>query len=207
MRMNKPKKGFEKLTKEKARVVAHLIGDGAHYKTGHDYVLKYEVLDKESLNQFFHDVHSVFGIEPSREWNVSGKTGKQIPFIRLRSKLAYEDLGKYATYPSASWRIKTPLLESSDAIKKEFLRALFDDEASVTNGLIKLYSTNHSGLRQIQRMIMELGIPSRIQGGYGERRNVHALIIKDLKPFQRKIGFNLARKSSKLADYIREGVK
>jgi hypothetical protein len=28
MRIKKLKKGFEKLTKEKARIIAHLIGDG-----------------------------------------------------------------------------------------------------------------------------------------------------------------------------------
>lgn len=33
------KKRFEKLTKEKARIIAHLIGDGAHYRHKHDYNL------------------------------------------------------------------------------------------------------------------------------------------------------------------------
>ena len=49
MKIKKLKSGFRKLTKEKARLIAHLIGDGAHYRHKHDYNLKYEVRDDESL--------------------------------------------------------------------------------------------------------------------------------------------------------------
>ncbi len=44
MRIKKLKSGFEKLTKEKARLIGHLIGDGCVYKTGSDYNIKYEVM-------------------------------------------------------------------------------------------------------------------------------------------------------------------
>ena len=98
MRIKKLKYGFQKLTKEKARIIAHLIGDGAHYITKHDYVLKYEVRDEESLRQFNDDIIKVYGLEPSWEWNTSGITGEPIKFVRLRSKLVYEDLLAYASY-------------------------------------------------------------------------------------------------------------
>ena len=38
--------------------------------------------------------------------------------------------------------------------------------------------------------------------GFGQKRNVFALVIKDLKKFQEKIGFNLVRKQKKLQEYI-----
>jgi len=123
MRIKKLKKGFEKLTKEKARLIAHLIGDGAHYITKHDYNLKYEVRDEESLKQFNDDIIKVYGLEPSWEWNTSGITGKPIKFVRLRSKLAFEDLLRYATYYSKDWQLKPLLLNASKKIKKEFLMA------------------------------------------------------------------------------------
>lgn len=202
MRLKKLKRGFEKLSKEKARIIAHLIGDGAHYKTKTDYVLKYEVIDEESLTQFNDDLIKIYGLIPSRETNISGKTGKKISFIRLRSKLAYEDLLRYATYSSKTWRLNKPLLDSSKPIKKEFLKALFDDEGSVIpygkSVLIRLYSINEEGLQQIKGLLFEFDISSRIVAGFGARRNVFALIINEIQSFKKKIGFNLKRKSHKL---------
>ena len=60
-------------------------------------------------------------------------------------------------------------------------------------------SINLSGLKQIQRMLVEFDIGSKIGSGYGSRRNVYALIIIDLKRFHDKIGFNLNRKQERLA--------
>lgn len=44
MRIKKLKYGFQKLTKEKARIITHLIGDGCAFISNHDYNIKYEVL-------------------------------------------------------------------------------------------------------------------------------------------------------------------
>jgi hypothetical protein len=196
MRIKKLKRGFEKLTKKKASIIAHLIGDGAHYQTKHDYVLKYEVRDDELLNQFEQDIIAVYGLKPSRHINTSGKTGKPISFVRLRSKLAYEDLSRYATYFSKDWSVKSPMTDASLEIKREFLRALFDDEGSVIGREIRLYSINEKGLAQVQKMLGEFGIPSKFRGGYGHARNVFALII--IEPsFKDKIGFSLKRKQEK----------
>ena len=199
MRLKKLKRGFEKLTKAKARIIAHLIGDGALYKTNHDYVLKYEVRDDESLDQFASDVFKVYGLKPSYELNTSGFTGEIIEFVRLRSKLAYEDLLRYATYYSKDWKIFSLLLDSSKIIKKEFLKALFDDEGTVTKNQVVLYSINKKGLLQIMKILFEdFNIVSKLYPGYGERRNVYGLVINDIKVFKDKIGFSLVRKMQKL---------
>jgi len=206
MRIKKLKKGFEKLTKEKARIIAHLIGDGAHYITNHEYVLKYEVKDEESLKQFNDDVIKVYGLKPSWEWNTSGITGHPIKFVRLRAKLAFEDLTRYATYFSKDWHIKSPILKSSKSIKREFLRAFCDDEGSIflqhNNGIIRLYSINLEGLKQIQKMLMEFNIRSKIHSGFGLKRNVYGLLIYDIRLFCIQIGFNLKRKQRKLIQFI-----
>lgn len=120
MRIKKLKKDFEKLTKEKARIIAHLIGDGAHFKSNHDYNLKYEVSDIELLKSFETDLIKVYGLRPTKGYNKSGKTGKLIPFVRSRSKLAFYDLLRYATYFSKDWKIKPLLINSSNIIRKEF---------------------------------------------------------------------------------------
>ncbi len=97
------------------------------------------------------------------------------------------------------------LLASAD-IKIEFLKALFDDEGSVIptgkNGIIRLYSINLEGLKQIQTILIDFKIESKIVKGFGCRRNVYALVIKNLKLFRERIGFNLKRKQKKLNDLI-----
>ncbi len=202
MKIKNLKNGFEKLTIAKARIIAHSIGDGTVYRSNHDYNIKYEVKDLESLNSFEKDIISVYGLKLTKGFKNSGITGKPIPFLRLRSKLAYEDLLKYATYNSKDWKIKDILLASSKEIKREFLKAFFDDEGSVVpqgrKGIIKLYSINSNGLKQIQKMLLEFNIENKLGSGYGAKRNVYAVLIKDLNKFNKEIGFNLARKQSKL---------
>ena len=202
MKIKNLKNGFEKLTIAKARIIAHLIGDGCVYKSNHDYNIKYEVKDLESLNSFEKDMLSVYGLKLTKGFKESGFTGKPVPFLRLRSKLAYEDLLKYSTYKSKDWKIKSKILQSSKQIKKEFLKAFFDDEGSVVpegkKGIIKLYSINKEGLQQIQKMLLEFDVDSKLDSGYGAKRNVYALLIKDLNKFNKEIGFNLKRKQSKL---------
>jgi len=202
MKIKIPKKGFKKLTKEKARIIAHLIGDGTVFRSKHDYNIKYEVCDKESLISFENDLKNVYGLQVTHGENPSGKTGKLIPFVRLRSKIVSEDLMRYATYFSKDWNLKPLLLNSPKVIRKEFLKALFDDEGSVIpygkNKLIRLYSINLEGLKQIQKILSNFKMQSKLVSGFGLKRNVYALTIKDIKLFHKQVGFNLERKQEKI---------
>ena len=110
MKIKNLKNGFEKLTMAKSRIIAHLIGDGSVYQSNHDYNIKYEVKDLESLNSFEKDMLSVYGLKLTKGFKESGFTSKLVPFLRLRSKLAYEDLLKYSTYKSKDWKIKSKIL-------------------------------------------------------------------------------------------------
>jgi len=202
MRIKNLKNGFEKLTKEKARLITHLIGDGCVYKVKTNYNIKYEVKDRELLDQFEEDIVSVYGLAVIKGFNPSGKTGELIPLVLLRSKRAFEDLKKYCEYASATWWVPLQILEAQDYIKIEFLRALFDDEGTVVKegkrSVIRLYSINENGLKTIQTMLEDFGIKSKLVPGYGCRRNVYAVVIKDSLSFKSKIGFYLARKHDKI---------
>lgn len=206
MRIKKLKNGSGKLTKEKSRIIAHIIGDGCAYVTKHNYNIKYEVSDTELLESFEKDMVKVYGLKLSHGFKQSGKTDKLIPFVRLRSKLVYEDLLGYSTYFSRDWRIKKPLLNASKNIKREFIKAFCDDEGSVFKqgkvGIIRIYSINLNGLNQIRSMLNEFNIESKISSGYGLKRNVFAILIKDLSKFNKRIGFNLQRKQKKLNQLI-----
>ena len=209
MRIKKLKAGFEKLTKEKARLIAHLIGDGCVYKCRTDYNIKYEVVDDDLLIQFEKDLVNVYGLIPTKGLNPSGKTGRLIPYVRLRSKLAYEDLLSFCNFHSDKWIVPNQIIGSSKEIKKEFLGALFDDEGSIIikNKYfeIRLYSINFSGLKQVQNLINEFGISSKIRNGYGSRRNVYGLVInRDGERFDSEIGFNSIRKNDKLNTHLKK---
>ncbi len=203
MRIKNLQVGYEKLTPAKARILAHLIGDGCVYRSSEtNYVIKLEVTDAESLNQFETDLISVYGLKPTRGTNPSGKTGRLIPFVSLLSKRAYEDLLTYCEFRSSTWYVPSQIFSADLSIKREFLRALFDDEGTVVRDrkqrVVRLYSINLNGLLQIQRILQEFDMESRITPGYGFKRNVFGLIPKDTKRFAEKIGFNLSRKQSLL---------
>lgn len=208
MKIKRPKKNFDKLTKAKVRIVAHLIGDGCVYQYKHNYNIRYEVKDQESLESFEKDILRVYGLSLTKGFNPSGKTKKPIPFLLLRSKIVFQDLQKYASYFSSDWAIKKIILKSSLQIKKEFLKALFDDEGSVfeqaNKGKVRLYSINKQGLKQIQRILTQFEITSNLIGGFGAKRNVYGLETLDLQKFKDKIGFNLTRKNLKLEELIRK---
>ena len=47
-------------------------------------------------------------------------------------------------------------------------------------------------------MLLKFNIENRLDHGYGAKRNVYAVLIKDLNKFDEEIGFNLKRKENKL---------
>ncbi len=210
LRQNKIKAQNGGLTPEKARIISRLMGDGALYKHKHDYTIKYEVKDEESLQNFAKDLKKVYGLEMWRWWNKSGKTGKKIPFVRARSKLAYEDLLKYGSYSCRLWRVPKAIFNASKKIQAEFLKAFYDDEGSVVGHYIRLYSINRPGLLGMSRLLAGFGIDSYLQFGYGEKRNVYSLTIskrKNVILFTKKIGFCLKRKNIKLKNmFIRPAI-
>ncbi len=158
-----------------------------------------EVKDKESLEQFEEDIIEVYGLKPSHGFHRSGKTGKPIPFVLLLSKRAYEDLLSYCSFNSRTWSVPNKIKRSNKSIKREFLRALFDDEGTVIKhsqkrAEVRFYSINHEGISQIQILLKEFNIESRIKEGYGSKRNVYGLIVLNTELFREKVGFNLKRK-------------
>lgn len=199
MRKNpiRPQKG---LTISKASLIARMMGDGAVYRHKHDYVIKYEVKDLDSLRSFAKEIKEVYGLTAKIGSNPSGKTGKPIPYARLRCKDAYEDLARYGRYGCLEWRVPRQIRKGSRAVQRAFLRSFFDDEGSVLETEVRLYSTNLAGLKDIVRLLRDFRIETCIRGGFGLKRNVHAIIIKkeNARKFSENIGFGLKRKNEKL---------
>ena len=125
-----------------------------------------------------------------------------LPCVRVRSKLAYDDLLKYCNYFSRKWLVPIQIMNSSKEIKKEFLKALYDDEGSVIpqgkQVILRLYSVNLDGLIGVQKLLDEFNINTKIQVGFGSKRNVYSVTTKDLNIFYKEIGFYCLRKQEKL---------
>lgn len=208
MRIYKIKKNSHKLTKEKARIIARLIGDGCMFKSKHRYEIKYEVKNMDLLKSFEKDIIKVYGLKPKWGTNPSGKTGELINLVRVNSILAYNDLLRYnKSYYSEDWRVPKQIINSNRDIKKVFLKAFCDDEGSVCvrNKIIRLYSINETGLKDISKIFLkDFNIATSIQSGFGLRRNVFAIIIKKegILKFKEKIGFDDTNKRDKLKEIL-----
>lgn len=197
----------EFISEAKARIIANLKADGAIWKSGTNYVIKYEVGNKEQLNRFKKDLENIYGISTKIILHNSGFTGKPFEAVYLRSKLVFEDLQNFGKYRSKNWDIPNEIMNSSMKIKAAFLRAFFDDEGSpiVSSKEVRLYSINSNGLKEIANILNEFGIGTCIKKGYGAKRNVYAIIIRgkeNLLKFSKNIGFDIDYKKRKLNEII-----
>ena len=208
MKIHKIKPGHRKLTQAKARLIGHLIGDGCVYKSVTNYNIKYDNMDYELLEMFMSDFFEVYGLIAKLGYKASGKTGRLMPFVKVRSIRAFKDLRKYCSYYSSEWNVPKQMFNTKRSIQREFLVALFDDEGSVIpigkKAILRLYSINLTGLKQVQILLELFGISSNIVAGFGHKRNVFAITIKDVKLFKKKINFYCIRKQNNLARYVKE---
>ena len=121
--------------------------------------------------------------------------------VFVRSKRMYDNLMRYGPYTSADWIVPEAIMKSERIIKREFLKAFFEDEGTVLRHEIRLYSINKKGLIDIQKLLNEQNIHSSIIEGYGERRNVFGLVIRrkeERQKFAEKIGFLSKMKNNKM---------
>lgn len=211
MRINKIKKQPRHLTKEKVRIIAHLKADGClcrGIKNKTNYSIYLELKDINELKKFEMDVISTYGLKSRWVKNRSGKNPSKMNWrVYFKSKLAYYDLLKHGKYYSQNWDIPLSIFNSSRCVKKEFIRTFFNDEGSiiVNQKELRLYSINIKGLEQMQNLLSEFSINGRIIPGYGLRRNVYALVLrnKNIINFALEIGFSCIRKKEKLNELLK----
>ncbi len=198
MRIHPLKLGHERLTPAKARIIAHLIGDGCACRSGSDYHIKYASNDEALLEQFSKDMCFAYGLRTKRYLERSGKTGKPLPLVHARSKRAFLDLMQYSSFYSREWIVPADIQQGNPEIRRAFLQAFFDDEgtAFLVKGrlMIRAYSINKPGLIAVQRMLSDCRIETRLRSGFGMRRNVYGIEIIDQERFAARIGFSLKRK-------------
>lgn len=153
-----------KLTHQKAFLISHLIGDGYVPRTPHGKIV-YTNTCLRLILKVLRAFDKIYGIK--------GHLSRRGPvfYVRWTSKMAWEDLHKYVlSYHGKEWRVPKEIVDDPVVLGRPFLRALFDDEGSVTLCLtgrkrlareICLASECESGCDDIAQLLSLLGIHTR----------------------------------------------
>ncbi|MBU1245940.1 MAG: hypothetical protein KKB27_03005, partial [Nanoarchaeota archaeon] len=182
-----------KQSKTLARLIGHLLGDGGIF----DYSIYYFNKNETLINQFEKDSYEVFGkFKIEKITNLDGTTRLRLPKIT----------GKILSLEKINFsRGKIPnfILKGSREIKAAFLRAIFDDEGSITNNEISIEMTNKNLIYTTATFLKEFEIEIKTIGS--RKRDVYKRSYyygiygkADLIKFHKQIGFNHPIKDKKL---------
>jgi len=190
------------LTKEKAYILGVLCGDGyvSFYPNIGTYQICLQTVDKEFADEFDSCLQKVYVIKPYRKKIIVNKANWNDKFeVRLCSKEACSDILSIGSFKTKIWFVPKIIKESSLQTQASFLKGIFDSEGSVeTNGKrINLTSTNLKGLKEIESLLCNFDIKSKIN----KQTRASNLRIQDknsIDNFKQNIGFTIKRKMSRL---------
>ncbi|MBW2976022.1 hypothetical protein KY347_01095 [Candidatus Woesearchaeota archaeon] len=203
-----------KATPEFARLHAHICADGYLKETccrrskkdllkhprknifRKDCSIRYVNTEKKLVGQFIKDIKKVFCRKVTKlrrnEYEVT-------------AKWIYDIFKETGALKSNNWFIPSNITKSDKAVKKQWLRAFFDDEAYVTKKYkrIVLNIVNKEGLNQIQKLLAEFGINSVLNGPYRYKKyhSYHLTVCRDsIKKYFELIGFSHPKKKKVLSE-------
>lgn len=197
-----------KITVALARIHAHICGDGNLFsyreKDCYGYLgcykinnyryrfgLGYTNLNPLLIKEFIEDIKAAFGLKPYY----------RNCYVRVKSKEAWRLLKRMGAGKSHDWFISSKITIANKEIKKNWVRAFFDDEACFNaNGRIRVRSVNRKGIAQVRSMLKEF-LPCHItpKNGLYKDGSVYLNInTKDAEKFFSKIGSIRYKKSSEI---------
>ncbi len=187
------------VTEPFAAFLGSLIGDGNIHSTKN--AIGYTTGDRELADRYAALVTTLFAIEPTVYWDdrtVNGKGGRwRVVFYSANVLDLLQSLGIDLKAKAAQKRIPDVILRSPKPVVSAFLRAYFDCDgcASVKEGVI--LSTFSDDIAQtLQILLLNYGILTR---RYGPNIRIQG---NGTRIFGAEIGFGLARKQEKLAQYL-----
>lgn len=197
-----------KLTKELARILAHLFGDGCLIinKRGH-YNCQYYNQSKELRELFKKDAKQIFGDIQMHE-----AVNKNTPYIFLPAPVSIIMLQLVPTFNSKLSKVPEFIKNASEDIKKEFIKAFFDDEASVSyrppSRYIELTLSNKIFLEDIKELLKEFNIKtSKIHERLYKKKYpafcFYIMNYNNIYNFWSSIGFYHPKKIEKLSQIIK----
>lgn len=187
-----------KITPALARIHAHICGDGnlfqykekdsygylGCYKPNsyrYRYGIGYTNMNSLLIKEFIRDAKLTFGLKPYYRKN----------YVIVKSMPVWKLLKELGGGKSRDWFISPKIVNAGKKIKKNWIRAFFDDEACFNaGGRIRVRSVNRKGITQLREMLEEF-LPSHItpKNGLYPDSSVYLNINKaDAEKYFSKIG-------------------
>ena len=193
-------KNANKLTLEKAYVLG-VIGPGDGFIENYNGCkISLESVDLDFINYFAHCLEKVYGINPSIK-RLKKREGDSKPHykVRLYSVEGYKDILSYnSDFKEKTWRVPKNIKEASARIKAKYIQGFADSQGSVSRRLITLCNQNKEGLKEIIKLLKDVGILNVRQGKNG-------LLLcnrKDVELFYKLVNFNIYYKKEKLGKVV-----
>jgi hypothetical protein len=181
---------------------AHMIGDGCASKLHLKYnnVPYYCSTERELIESFKKDLR-IFGKFETKEY--VGEDGViYLRFPTVISNIVQHILNVRFTKPN---KIPEAVFITSDSNKIAFIRAIYDDEGSVSSGKIYITQKSKQLLKQMKTLLMSLGIEtSKIMTTQTGGHRGHRFVIrtKSYEKFYNLIKFNHPKKKMRLEEII-----
>jgi DNA-binding transcriptional ArsR family regulator len=197
-----------RLSEELSRIIAHLLGDGCLTinRRGH-YNLQYYNKCKKLREIFKADAKKVFG-----NVHIHEAINKGVPYVFLPAPVSIIILSLMPKTSSSSSRVPNFIRTASRKIKKEFIKAFMDDEATVRYKppvrYIGLTLSNKKLLKDIRDILKEFDIQTtKIHDRIYKKRYVayyfNIINHHNLNNFCKKIGFYHPEKRKRLDKLIK----
>jgi len=173
------------MTVEKARIIAHLQGDGSVTSK----MIKYSNNCLTLVKLFHKDFKMTFGFEAGR---IRCDGGNWVAQSGARDAIEYLQNYKFS---SRKWAVPEEIFDSSKKTQVEYIKSLFDDDGTIIfydgTWRLRLYSVNKNALMDIRNILNNFNIISFVQGPYGPRKKYQLEIArkKSVRIFCKKICF------------------
>lgn len=187
-----PPKSYSLLTPEKAYLLAVLAGDGHINPKNIQLEIKKDI---EFTEEFSRCLKEVYGFDYKVHYYVKRDTYR----VYAASRIICKDLLEIGDFRTYSWRVPELIENTKDLeITSSYIKGMFDSEGSVSKYRISMVSVSKEGIHGIQKLLLKLGISSKISL---LRKKYYSLVIsrkENLKQYKEKIGFTIKRKHERI---------
>ena len=222
------------LSTEKAYLLGTLWGDAGIYKISDSWRYVLREIDLEFLQEAAHCLITAypelnpFTRFPIREYDLPDR--KNIIYVTQRAGKCLGELAQYGPFRKREWRVPEFIFDSPEEVKAAAIRGKMDSDACTSPSVqgktyefldttlrveeiwprIRLHSVNLSGLEDIQRLLKDFNIYSRIiDAPMRPAGRIHILCIRrkqSCKKYLERIGFAIHHKQDLLKITLRRPI-
>ncbi len=197
-KLKRPTKPFNKMTPEKAYIFGVLCGDGYISKMLVRLEIRY---DEDFIKTFVHCFEKVYGLKHNYRYYKP----KNTLVTEINSMIIAQDLATYGNFRTTTWSVPSEIIKSNDErVIGSFLRGYYDSEGTVSRSTISCSSINQRGLRQIQQLLLKLGIRTTLSS-YENCSVVFIFRKGRFRIFKDKVGFSIKRKLERVNENLNTG--